>query len=108
MAKLNIITDNTGYVTFQVYDQITSNLSYTFYIPKIAVTSIQSYPNEKVDDIKGTVLITTISQEPQYYKQNGLIKINPSFWAPSTAATIPFTDTSTLSTALLGYFSSKW
>jgi hypothetical protein len=108
MAKLNIITDNTGYVTFQVYDQKTSNLSYTYDIPKIAVTSIQSYPNETSDDTKGTVVITTVSQDPQYNKQNGLIKINPSLWAPSTAATTPYTDTPTLRTALLGYFSSKW
>jgi hypothetical protein len=108
MAKLNIITDNTAYVTFQVYDQITGNLSYTYDVPKIAVTSIQAYPNETGDDAKGSVVITTISQEPSYNKRNGLIKINPSLFAPSTAATVPYTDTATLRTALLGYFSSKW
>lgn len=108
MATLNIITDNTGYVTFQVYNQITGLLSYTYDVPKIAVTSIQSYPNEVSDDADGVVVITTISQEPQYNKQNGLIRINPSSWAPSTAPTTPFTDTPTLRTILIGYFSSKW
>jgi hypothetical protein len=108
MAKLNIITNQTGYVTFDVYDKITGNLSYTYDVPKIAVTSIQTYPNEVIDDTKGVVTITTIFQEPSYNKRNGLIKINPSLFAPSTAATTPYTDTATLRAALIGYFSSKW
>jgi hypothetical protein len=105
---LNIITDNTGYVTFDFYDQKTGLKSHTVDIVKINVTSIQSYIYEKIEDITGVVTITTISQDSQYYKSNGLIQLSPSQWALSGTPTVPIADVATLRSNLLTYFSSKW
>lgn len=105
---LNIITNQTGYVTFQIYDKVTGLLSTTFDIPKINVTSIQSYPNEKNGTQIGFVIITTISQNPQYFKSNGILELIPTDWALSTSSTTPIADVTDLRTDLLGYFSTKW
>ena len=73
--KLNIITDHTGYVTFDVYSQDTSLLSYTFDVVKANVSSIRSYPLTKVEDGLGLVVIDTITQLDQMNKGNSFIEL---------------------------------
>lgn len=104
---LNRITDQTGYVTFSFYDQ-NNNLVDAFDIVKINVSSIQSYINETTENGTGVVTVTTISQNPQLYKSNGILKLEPSLWALNGTPTTPFADAAALRTQLLTYFSSKW
>jgi hypothetical protein len=104
---LNKITNNTGYVTFDVYDKVTGTLSHTFDIPKINVSSIHTYYKEMTEDKLGIVVISTITiTEPN--AKNALLELNPTAWALSTADTTPVADAAALRTVLLGYFSTKW
>jgi hypothetical protein len=106
-VTLSIITNNTGYVTFDQYDQSTGTLSNTWDIPKINVSSIHTYYKEMTEDKLGIVVITTITlMEPN--AKNALLTLNPTVWALSSASTTPIADAATLRTALLGYFSTKW
>jgi hypothetical protein len=104
---LNRITDQTGYVTFSFYNQ-NNNLVDTFDLVKINVSSIQTYINETTENGTGIVTVTTISQNPQLYKSNGILELEPSLWALSATPTTAFTSAAALRTQLLTYFSSKW
>jgi len=108
MAKLNIITNNTEYVTFDFYSQINGALSFTFDIPKINVTSISADYTTKIEDALGVVIIVTITQMEQFSKDNGLVQLIPSKWALSTDPTNAIADAATLRADLLTYFKSKW
>jgi len=101
---LNIITNQTAYVTFTVYAQDTGLLSHTFDIPKANISSICTYPNEKVEDALGIVVVNTITQLDQSNKGNALLELSPTKWALSTSSTVAIVDAATLRATLLGYF----
>jgi hypothetical protein len=104
---LNIITNQTAYVTFDVYVKDTGTLSHTFDVPKVNVSSVHTYYKEMTEDNLGIVIVSTISiTEPN--AKNALIELNPTQWAVSTASSTPIADAAILRTALLGYFSTKW
>lgn len=105
---LNIITDNTGYVKFDFYDQNTGAIIDTIDIVKVNVTAISTFINTKKEGATGLVSITTNSVVDKDTKKGGFIQLIPSQWALSTAATTPIASASALRTALITYFSSKW
>jgi len=104
--SLNIITNNTYYVTFDFYNSV-GTLTHTLDIFKLKTTTIQTYPNKKSEDKIGVVLVQTITQLDAS-AENSIIELNPINWALSTSSTVPITDAATLRATLLGYFSSNW
>jgi len=104
---LNIITDNTKYITFQEYSKLDGSLVLTWDIPKVNITSIQTFPSLKKEDKLGVVIIQTITQLDASYK-NSIIELSPLDWALSGTSTVPITDAATLRTALLSYLSGNY
>jgi hypothetical protein len=93
---LNIITDQTAYVTFTKGGTSTN-------IVKMNVTDIQA------DSDEGRVYIMTNgSPGTSRYKNNARIELVYSQWAPSTAQTTPYASVAALLSDLLTKFSSKW
>jgi hypothetical protein len=101
---LNIITNNTNYISFDVYNQTNGSKMTTYDVSKTLVSSIHTHYNTKIEDSAiGLVIINTITQFDQTNKNNALLELIPAQWAPSTAPTVAYTDAASLRTALLGF-----
>lgn len=101
---MNIITNNTAYLTFDQYDQSTGLLSNTWDIPKKNISSIHTYYKEMTEDRLGIVVLSTIMiVEPN--AKNALLQLNPIAWALSTSPTVAFSDALSLKNQLLSFTS---
>lgn len=94
---LNIITNNTKYISFDVAIGNTFSID----VIKTAISSIECNPNSTNEVGTGEVTITTITQPGRFLKDNGIITLYPSRWAVSTAPTVPFTNAAAIRAALL-------
>jgi hypothetical protein len=108
MATLNVITNNTGYLTFDIYNQATGVKMSTWDIPKINITAIITHYNASSNEGLGMVVINTISQIDQSNKNNSIIELVPASWALAATPTVAIIDAATLHTTLIGYCSPKW
>lgn len=108
MAKLNVITDNTTYIRFDLYSQTTGNLMSTYDLPKINITAIVSHYNTTSNEGTGMVIINTITQIDNSMKNNSIIELVPASWALAATPTVAIADAATLRSTLIGYCTPKW